>query len=81
MQCSQQVHGKTWEGTLKSSSVDHALLDSVVFVCSLVGLERELQSLLILVILEILIRGDPLQDTCSTLEVVLLVGKLLFSLQ
>ena len=37
--------------------------------------------MLILMILEISIRGDHLQDTCSPLEVVLLVGNLLFSLQ
>ena len=55
-------------------------LDPVVFVCSLVGLEMELQGMLILIMLEILIRGDPLQNMCSPLEVVLLVGKLLFSL-
>ena len=41
----------------------------------------ELQGTLILVMLEISIRGDLLQDTCSLLEVMLLVGKLLFSLQ
>ena len=56
-------------------------VDIVVFVCSLVGLEMELQGTLILVMLEILRRGDLLQDTCSLLEVVLLVRKLLFSLQ
>ena len=52
-----------------------------MFVFSLVGLEMELQGMLIMIMLEILIRGDPLQDTCSPLEVVLLVGKLLFNLQ
>ena len=24
--CSQQVHGKTWQGTLESSLVDHVIL-------------------------------------------------------
>ena len=48
-------------------------VDSVVFVCSLVGLEMELQGMSILIMPEISIRGDPLQDTCSPLEVVLLV--------
>ena len=52
-----------------------------MFLCSLVGLEMELQSMLILIMLEISIRGGPLHDTYSPLEVVLLVGKLLFSLQ
>ena len=54
-------------------------MDPVVFVCSLVAIEMELQGMLILIMLEISIRGYPLQDTCSPLEVVLLVGKLLFS--
>ena len=35
--------------------------------------------MLILIMLEISIRDDPLQDTCSPLKVVLLVGKLLCS--
>ena len=35
----------------------------------------------ILIMLDISIRGDPLQDMFSPLEVMLLVGKLLFSLQ
>ena len=35
--------------------------------------------MLILIMLEISIRRDPLQYTCSPVEVVLLVGKLLFS--
>ena len=52
-----------------------------MFFCSLVGIEMELQGMLILIMLEILTRGDPLQDKCSPLEVVLLVGKLLFSQQ
>ena len=52
-----------------------------MFVCNLVGLEMELQGMLIMIMLEISIRGDPLQDTCSSFEVVLLVGKLFFSLQ
>ena len=56
-------------------------VDSIVFVCSLVGLEMELQGMSILIMLEILIIRDLLQDTFSPLEVVLLVGKLLFSLQ
>ena len=56
-------------------------VDPLVFVCSLVGIDMELYSMLILIMLEISIRGDPLQDTCSPLEVVLLVGKLLFSQQ
>ena len=51
-----------------------------MYVCSLVGLEMEFQVMSILIMLEISIRGDPLQDTCSALEVVLLVGKLIFSL-
>ena len=53
----------------------------VVFVCSLVGLEMELQGKSILIMLEILTRRDPLQDSCSPLEVVILVGKVLFSPQ
>ena len=36
--------------------------------------------MLILIMLEISIRGDHLHDTCSLLEVVLLIGKLLLSL-
>ena len=52
-----------------------------MFVCSLVGIEIELQGMLILIMLEILTRGDTLQDTCSPLEVEVLVGKLLFSQQ
>ena len=52
-----------------------------MFVFSLVGLEMELQGMLILIMLEISIRGGPLHDAYSPLEVVLLVGKLLFSLQ
>ena len=56
-------------------------VDLVVFVCSFVGIEMELQGMLILIMLEISTRGDPLQDTCSPLEVVLLVGKLLLSQQ
>ena len=56
-------------------------VDPVVFVCSLTGLEMELQGTLILIMLEILIRGDPLQDMCSPLKVMLLVGKLLFDPQ
>ena len=63
-----------------SGSCD-ACMDPVVLVCSLVGLEMELQATLIMIMLEISIRGDPLQDTCSPLEVMLLVRKLLFSLQ
>ena len=55
-------------------------VDPVMFVCSLVGLEMELQGKLILIMLKISIRGDHLQDTCSPLKVVLLVGKLIFSL-
>ena len=55
-------------------------VDPVVFVCSLVGLEMELQGMLILIMLDISIRGDHLHDTCSQLEVVLLVGKLIFGL-
>ena len=35
--------------------------------------------MLILIMLEISIREDHLQDTCSPLEAMLLVGKLLFS--
>ena len=54
-------------------------VDPVVFVYNLVGLEMELQGMLILIMLEISIKGDPLKDTCSPLEVVLLVGKPLFS--
>ena len=56
-------------------------VDLVVFVYSLVGIEMKLQGMLILIMLEISTRGDPLQDTCSPLEVVLLVGKLLLSQQ
>ena len=56
-------------------------VDPVVFVCNLIRLEMELQGMWILIMLEISIRGDPLHDTCSPLEVVLLVGKLLFSQQ
>ena len=56
-------------------------MDPIVFVCNLVGLEMELQGMLIMIMLEISIRGDPLQDTCSSLEAVLLVRKLFFSLQ
>ena len=56
-------------------------MDPIAFVCSLVGLEIELQGMSLLVMLDILIKGDPLLDTCSPLEVVLLVVKLLFSLQ
>ena len=52
-----------------------------MFVCRLVGLEMELQGMSILIMLEIFIIRDLLQDTFSPLEVVLLVGKLLFSLQ
>ena len=37
--------------------------------------------MLILTMLEISIRGDPLQDTCLPLEVMLLVGKLLSNQQ
>ena len=37
--------------------------------------------MLILIMLEITTREDPLQNTCSPLKVVLLVGKLLFSQQ
>ena len=55
-------------------------VDLVVFLCNLIGLEMELQGMLILTTLEISIRGDHLHDTCSLLEVVLLIGKLLFSL-
>ena len=55
-------------------------VDLVLFVCNLVGLEMELQSMLILIMMEISIRGDHLHDTCSLLEVVLLIGKLLLSL-
>ena len=54
-------------------------MDPIVFVCNLVAFEMELLGMLILIMLVISIRGDPLQDTCSPLEVVLLVGKLLFS--
>ena len=54
-------------------------MDLVVFFCTLVGLEMELQGMLILIMLEISIRGDPLQDMCSPLVVVILVGKLLFN--
>ena len=43
-----------------------------MFVYSFVGIEMELKSMLILIMLEISIRGDPLQDTCSPLEGVLL---------
>ena len=56
-----------------------SLRGSSIVCFNLVGLEMMSQSVLILIMLEILIRGDPLQDTCSPLEVVLLVGKLLFS--
>ena len=52
-----------------------------MFVYSLVGLEMELQGMLILIMLEISKRGDPLQDMCSPIQVVLLIGKLLFSQQ
>ena len=52
-----------------------------MFVCSLVALEMELKGMLILIMLEISIRGDHLHGTCSPLEVVLLVGKLLFGVQ
>ena len=40
-----------------------------MFVCNLVGLEMELQGMLIMIVLEISIRGGPLHDTCSPLEV------------
>ena len=51
----------------------HTCVDQIVFVCSLVGLEMKFQGMLILVMLEISIRGDHLHDTCSLLEVVLLI--------
>ena len=51
----------------------HTCVDLIVFVCSLVGLEMKFQGMLILVMLEISIRGDHLHDTCSLLEVVLLI--------
>ena len=56
-------------------------VDPIVFVCNLVGLEMELQGMSILIMLEISIRRDLLQHMFSPLEVVLLVGKLLFNLQ
>ena len=45
-------------------------MDPVVFFSSLVGLEMEFQCMLLLIMLDISIRGDLLQDTCSPLEVV-----------
>ena len=76
----------TWKNLARNirkqfSGSCNTFMDPVVFVYILVGLEMELQGMLILIMLEISIRGDPLQDMCLTLEVVLLVGKLLFSQQ
>ena len=75
----------TWQNLARnirkqfSGSCD-TYVDPVVFVCSLVGLEMELQGMFILIMLDISIRGDHLHDTCSQLEVVLIVGKLIFGL-